>query len=160
MPDANHALLVIRELLQHGLAPDLDLPFDLSPVDYVADAIAVLCTSPAAGRRAYNLHNPHALTIRRYFEHVAELGYRFRFCGLDGLRHELRHGVLRQAQWISERDIDDFTDRSFMLKAMSSATQHALAARGVVCPPPDAALIGKQVAYLQQVGFFPRPEAC
>src|SRR5262249_38251212 len=57
-----------------GLAPELDTPMDLTPVDYLSQAIVHLSRSKEAAGQTYHLRNPVAAEPRVVFERMREAG--------------------------------------------------------------------------------------
>jgi pyochelin synthetase len=54
---------MIKGCIQLGIAPDIDLSFNIVPVDYVSKAIAHLSTKPDALGQTFHLVNPHHIAI-------------------------------------------------------------------------------------------------
>jgi amino acid adenylation domain-containing protein/thioester reductase-like protein len=54
---------MIKGCLQLGMAPDIDLSFNLVPVDYVSQAIVHLSTQPESLGNTFHLVNPHQTAI-------------------------------------------------------------------------------------------------
>ncbi len=58
-----------------GCAPDLDLSFVLTPVDFIARAIVGLSLQPRLQGKAFHLMNPQEVSLRQLVEWVRALGH-------------------------------------------------------------------------------------
>ncbi|SIT38826.1 putative Non ribosomal peptide synthetase [Paraburkholderia ribeironis] len=86
--------LVVRAALAVGALPDLDLPLDVVPVDYVARACIAIAISEKGSGRALHLNNPHPPRFRMMAGWLADAGYQ-----LDLLPYsEWRERVVTQAR--------------------------------------------------------------
>ena len=68
---------LINESLHLGCAPDVDGWYaEMTPVDYVSDAISRLAAHACSGDRVFHLSDPDPLPARTLFDRLAGLGYR------------------------------------------------------------------------------------
>jgi amino acid adenylation domain-containing protein/thioester reductase-like protein len=68
---------IISESLHLGCAPDVDGWYvEMTPVDYVSDAISRLAADERADERVFHLADPDPLPARILFDRLAQVGYR------------------------------------------------------------------------------------
>jgi amino acid adenylation domain-containing protein/thioester reductase-like protein len=68
---------LISESLHLGCVPDVDGWYaEMTPVDYVSDAISRLAADACSGDRVFHLSDPDPLPARTLFHRLARLGYR------------------------------------------------------------------------------------
>jgi pyochelin synthetase len=68
---------MIKGCFQLGIAPDLDLSFNIVPVDYVSGAIVHLSTKPETLGNTFHMVNPHHIAIqwKQIVQWLQELDY-------------------------------------------------------------------------------------
>jgi amino acid adenylation domain-containing protein/thioester reductase-like protein len=66
---------LIKGLIQLRIAPTLDLPMHLTPVDYVSQAIVQLASQPQAWGKAFHYSNPHSLSLAELVDYMRSLNY-------------------------------------------------------------------------------------
>ena len=151
---------IVQASVTVGSLPDLPIPVDLSPVDYVAEAIVHLAmTQPQAGK-AYHLVNPHTLTLAEFGVLLQEIGYPVRLLPFDEWlceveRHSLESGnaayellpLLTKGTADNEMIPDQRFDCSETLKGLEGSA--------IVCPVLDAGLLARYADYFSASGFFP-----
>ena len=75
---------IISESLCLGCAPDVDGWYaEMTPVDYVSDAISRLAADGRADERVFHLADPDPLPARTLFDRLAQVGYRTEHVGWD-----------------------------------------------------------------------------
>jgi thioester reductase-like protein len=68
---------LIKGCIQLGIAPDIDLSFNIVPVDYVSQAIVHLSTQAESSGKTFHLVNPHHIAIgwKQILHWLQALGY-------------------------------------------------------------------------------------
>jgi amino acid adenylation domain-containing protein/thioester reductase-like protein len=66
---------LIKGLIQLRIAPTLDLPMHLTPVDYVSQAMVKLASQPQAWGKAFHYSNPHSLSLAELVDYIRSLNY-------------------------------------------------------------------------------------
>ncbi len=66
---------LIAGLIQLRLAPDLELPMHLTPVDYFTQAIVQLASQPQNWGKAFHYSNPHALSLAELVDYGRSRNY-------------------------------------------------------------------------------------
>lgn len=73
-PWNNHALLLVKGFLQSAVVPKWTDPVEMTPVDFVAEAIVKLSLNTHKTQtRTFNLHNPSTLPWSEYIQKVADI---------------------------------------------------------------------------------------
>ncbi|OXM49748.1 amino acid adenylation domain-containing protein [Amycolatopsis alba] len=155
---------LVKTIADTGIAPDVDLPLDLVPADYAADALLYLATRLPAGLETYHLTNARPADLSLVIDRLRARG------------HEIR--TLPYRQWMAETTRHSKTDPACPLApylplftggstSMIQAgltetfprygrrkTAAALADSGLHCPSVDAALIDHYLDYFHRIGFL------
>jgi amino acid adenylation domain-containing protein/thioester reductase-like protein len=66
---------LIKGCIQMGLAPDWNMPVDITPVDFISRAIVHLSKQSTSLGKAYNFSNPHAISWNQLVNWIQTLGY-------------------------------------------------------------------------------------
>ena len=135
--------------------------FDITPIDYVGNALVFLLTKECRTHLSYHLFNPDKCT----HEHLAR---EIQSCGYDLQLYSMEQSVLLLKKLMFSHKL---LDKTFKLLAMAplllknicdmridaSYTQSLLAPFGIVCPKVDTTLIGCYLQYCQRNGLIPPP---
>jgi thioester reductase-like protein len=70
---SNFGLLMMRAYIDSGLAPDLDLAFEATPVNLLASAMVALTLADDCDRTMLNLSNPLEISLAEYVAMLGEL---------------------------------------------------------------------------------------
>jgi myxalamid-type nonribosomal peptide synthetase MxaA len=157
----------LKGWIQLGIAPDVDDPIDLTPVDYVASALSHLSRQESSFGKTFHLVNPRPASLRDLVEQARRFGYALMSLPLERFEAELARRV--------EQSPDNalFPLLTMMRTANPSGGQaravsgiatydcsEALAAlegSGVACPEIDATVLGHYFDALTRSGFLPLP---
>lgn len=159
---------LIRAFITSGIAPDLDIPVDLTPVDYMSRAIVELSRRPATGQ-VFHLVNPHPLRLPAIVSLLREQGYPLRVIPY----REWLSAVGAQAEGAAARVLGAMVpllvgtiegcDRTYLEMTslgMTFACDAALAAlggTGIVCPKVDGKLLRTFIDSLAAAGHVRKP---
>jgi len=80
---------LIKSWIEVGSAPDLDGATDMTPVDYVSNAIVHLSLSPQAHGKVFHLINPKQIHLRELTAWILSSGYPIEYVTYDQWRTEL-----------------------------------------------------------------------
>nr|ABO15888.1 polyketide synthase [Streptomyces sp. UC 11065] len=152
---------VIKGCVQLGIAPDLDLEIEMTPVDYVTRALVRISLEPHAFGETYHLVNRRKMTFERLVRAISAHGWTADVVPVDqwwkalqdsyGEQDNELHpvmGVVEEFVVGGEEAIDyDATN-----------TERVLAGTGIACPPLDEALLGTYFAWMVASGYLPAPE--
>ncbi|MBB5866831.1 amino acid adenylation domain-containing protein/thioester reductase-like protein [Allocatelliglobosispora scoriae] len=157
-----------KAIAEMGSAPDIDLPLDFVPADYLADAVAHLATTRAPAGQTYHLTNPQFASldamVRRLRAHgypVAVQPYRQWVGALtefaaDHPEHPIVAFVPIFTNHAAARDItvkELYVEGTFPAFTRTHADRD-LADAGLTCPPVDADMLDGYIAYFQRCGFL------
>ncbi|MEM1203338.1 MAG: amino acid adenylation domain-containing protein [Acidobacteriota bacterium] len=151
----------IKGCLQLGLAPDLDMPMDMLPVDYLAKAIVHLAAVTPAPGRAYHFYNPSTVPFRDLMAFAEGRGHNLDIVPygrwVKALRAAVESGgdnALSAFLGLFPDEVEGDRQRPTFDQQRS---QSLLAAAGLECPPVDTPLLDAYFGFLETVGFLPRP---
>jgi thioester reductase-like protein len=165
--DIMHTL--VMAILQIAAVPDVELTVDLTPVDFVAGAIAELSRRADCLGGTFNLLNPQPLHVHQLATWLRQTDALIDIVTLSEWRDRLANlvdsipgevlGVMSdvlspQASSGVERDV---IPAAFQTRFDCARTTLALQGTGVVCHPVDDQLLGRYMEYLQNVGFLAVP---
>jgi thioester reductase-like protein len=155
---------LIKACVELGLTPDLDMPVEVVPVDYVSAAAVRLSLRPESLGRAYHLVNPAVGRLRELLDGLCAFGYSLRKVpypewfaealrrggpGLEGiLRAFLPAPSAPDAKAPAGRGAPTFDCRN---------TLAGLAGTPIVCPALNADLVGRYLAGFVSRGFLRLP---
>ncbi|MBA0050996.1 amino acid adenylation domain-containing protein [Streptomyces sp. AJS327] len=163
---------LFRTIAETGLAPDIDLPLDFVPVDYLADAVTHILTTRPAESRVYHLTNPRPATLadmigrmRAAGHHIIDLPYKDWVGEL--VRHVAAHPNSPTAPFISlcvdHGNKSDLSIKELFFNDVFPAfgqenVERGLAGSGLDCPPVDAALLDLYLEYFYRTEYLRRPD--
>lgn len=156
---------LIKGIIQMETAPQLDRMINMTPVDYVSQAIVHLSMQPESIGKVFHLNNSHPLHLSEFVNQIRTLGY-----PLEQISY---------VQWLSDLVQPDFS-RENVLRPLSSLltkreeqqqsyleisllasqtfdcqnTIDGLIGTSIVCPPVDAQLLNVYFSYFNRSGFI------
>lgn len=159
---------LIKGMIQMKTAPQLDRMINMTPVDYVSQAIVHLSMQPESIGKAFHLNNSHPLHLSEFVGEICTLGY-----PIEQIPYE---------QWLSQLLEPDFSQEN-VLRPLSSLlnkrfeeqlpyleisllasqtfgcqnTNNGLLGTSIVCPPVDAQLLNVYFSYFSRSGFLKSP---
>jgi thioester reductase-like protein len=158
---------IIKTVTTTGLAMFKSDLLDITPVDYVAEAIVALIFEPAAFGKTFHLVNPDVKAFYEIMNLLIEYGYRVRFLPL-GEYVELfsKRRVLHQGKAYSSfftamaRHFQKyFDDDQFRWAATFdiSNVQSILEPKGIRCPKINLELLSSYLEYCSAADYLPSP---
>ncbi|MBW4515829.1 MAG: amino acid adenylation domain-containing protein [Timaviella obliquedivisa GSE-PSE-MK23-08B] len=66
---------LIKGCIQMGIAPNWRMPVDLTPIDYISQAIVHLSLQNTASEKAFNFSNPHTISWHQLVNWMNKFGY-------------------------------------------------------------------------------------
>lgn len=158
---------IIRTVVETGLAMFKLDRLDITPADYVAEAIAALIFERAAFGRTFQLVNPDAKSFYEIINLLVDYGYRIRFLPFDqyvksfSKRKVFRHGKAYASFFTSlARHFESyFADDRFCLSAKYDTlnVQSILEPKGIRCPKIDLELLSTYLGYCIAAKYLPLP---
>jgi thioester reductase-like protein len=162
---------LFKTISETGLAPDIPLPLDFVPVDYLADAVVHIATRRRTTRRTYHLTNPRAASLRDMLDRMDAGGHRINRLPYEEwvgelVRHVAQHPTSPTAPFVS-LCVDRCKQADMSVKEMyfegtfptvgRANVERDLATAGLHCPPVDAELLDRYLEYFYTTGYIERP---
>jgi len=165
----------LKGCLQMEAAPDLALPFDPVPADWLGRAIVHLSRQRSSLDRAFHFFHPDPIPWRQVFEHARSHGWPLDL--LPGREWDRRlTAVLESAEgnalapfrpMLRERlraaaaapETPETAAAHRPLRFDARNTWSALAGSGLAVPPLDAALLARYFSWFVECGFLAAPAA-
>jgi amino acid adenylation domain-containing protein/natural product biosynthesis luciferase-like monooxygenase protein/thioester reductase-like protein len=162
---------ILRVSIELESAPDLEALVDMTPVDYVARAIAHLASREASLGGTFHLVNPAPIHAASLVQWLRGAGYPLRRVGFAAWRE----GVARLAASAPEHPANELLPLLFEKAPDGTAlfetlarfaaerrfdcrgALEGLAGSGIACPPVDAALLRTTLDGLLALGALPPP---
>ncbi|MEH6372967.1 amino acid adenylation domain-containing protein [Streptomyces sp. KLMMK] len=162
---------LFKTIAETGLAPDIELPMDFVPVDYLAESIVHIAVSGPADGRVYHLTNPRPAMLSDVLDRMRAAGFPLRMLPyaqwVDELvRHVAEHPTSATAPFVSlcvdRSRTADMSVKEMYLKDTFPVlgrrnAEAALAGSGLDCPPVDSALLDRYLDYFFTSGYIARP---
>ena len=159
--DLSHlASAFVKGNLQAGIFPALDSFLDLTPVDYVGQAIAYLMIHADPLGHIYHLCNPRSMHARDTYDWLLAQGYEFEVLPFDEWRWRIltAENFAENALYPFAAILEEFAEHNLQLPLWDTTrAKRTLAAGGVHCPPVDNRLLKTYMDYYLQVGYVPAP---
>ncbi|MGH9278725.1 MAG: thioester reductase domain-containing protein, partial [Acidimicrobiales bacterium] len=157
----DHVCLVLKGCIELGAAPELDVPVQIAPIDYVAKAVVHLSLRPDQLGSTFHLVNPEVRRWSELFDHVRALGYHLARLTYSEWVAALADAAQTRPEGALYGLLPFFTESTpegLRLPIFdSSRAQAALAGTGIACPPLEGPLLGTFIAHLRDTGFLPPP---
>ncbi|MEV4512628.1 amino acid adenylation domain-containing protein [Dactylosporangium sp. NPDC049525] len=167
----NATCALLRLIVDVGVAPDIDLPLDLVPVDVLAAQIVHIALTRTADTRTYHLTNPRPARLADMVERLREHGYPIRTAAYpDWVRRAVRHACDHPEHpftpfvplWVDRSPLSGLVVKQMYLTSRfprfgSEHADRALADLDRRMPPVDADLLDRYIRFFQRVAFFPPP---
>jgi amino acid adenylation domain-containing protein/thioester reductase-like protein len=164
---------LFQTITETGVAPDVDLPLDFVPVDYLADAITHIVTTRPAQRRVYHLTNPRPAMLRDMLARMRASGHRIselpyqQWVG-ELVDHVGRHPGSPTAPFVSlcvdHGHMSDLSVKEMYFQDVFPAlgrenVEAALSDSDLTCPPVDDGLLDLYLEFFYSTEFLRRPRA-
>lgn len=155
-PQRNRLMLMLKGSLQLGQVPDLDIEFDLMPVDFLARFISFHASRHQARQCVFNLHNPQPLRWRDYLAAFREQGHGFELVSVERWQRELARVDPDNALFeVLGFYLDGFEEDIGDISHIEHGNAHAGVLRmGAHYPAKTPALLQRGCRYLSDIGFI------
>ena len=153
---------MLKGCIQMGKTPDLDIMVDMTPVDYVSQAIVHLSKQKELVGKAFHLVNPHPMPWNQLCDFIRSLGYPLQLIPYKQWNFELLKSVENSAENALHPLVSLFSDEAVSLQTLrilsicfdSQKAIDGLAGSSISCPPIDKRLLNTYFSYLIQSGFL------
>jgi amino acid adenylation domain-containing protein/thioester reductase-like protein len=163
---------LFKTITETGLAPDIDLPLDFVPVDYLTDAIVHIATQRPPTKEVYHLTNPCPAQLRDMVERLKAKGYDIRNMPyaewVDALVRYVTQNPTSPTTPFVSLCVDRSNKADISVKEMyltgvfpsfsRANAERALANSTLVCPPTDASLLDRYLDYFLASGYLAQPQ--
>jgi amino acid adenylation domain-containing protein/thioester reductase-like protein len=158
---------LIKGLIQLRIAPTLDLPMHLTPVDYVSQAIVQLASQPQDWGKAFHYSNPHALSLAELVDYIRSLNYEMQYLEYDRWLQALtdldatQDNALKPLIPILSTGSVAYSNYLEVLNLGNVSRQNvtdSLVGTSISCPALTRDLLATYFAYFVQSGFLDRPQ--
>ncbi len=160
-----------KAIADMGSAPDLDLPLDFVPADYLARAVVHLATHVPPAGQTYHLTNPGYALLPAMVDRLRARGHSIDTHPYHDWVHQLRDFAAHNETHPIVAFVPIFTDpaaaRDITVKELYRArifptftrdhTETDLNDAGLTCPPVDDELLDSYIAYFHQTGYLTTP---
>jgi amino acid adenylation domain-containing protein/thioester reductase-like protein len=159
---------MIKGCIELGLAPTLDEPLDLVPVDYVSKAIVFLSSRPDFLGRTFHLISRKPISSRTLIDWVRECGYPLQTIPADRwfydasarIKHQPEHILYPLLPLFEDWQHDNNSPNDAVNQYNCISTTEALHEGNIDYPQPQEMkkLIRAALSYLVRSGFIPAPQ--
>ncbi|MFS0516460.1 amino acid adenylation domain-containing protein [Nostoc sp. UIC 10607] len=163
---------MIKGFIQLGCVPDVDTIVDMTPVDYVSQAIVHLSKQKKSLNQIFHLSNHHPARSFQLFNFIREFGYPLQLMSNNQWQTELLNAAERSldnplyplipffasSEGANEKEELAEDLNSPPLKSDCQNTTDGLAGSSIICPPADSELLSTYFSYLIQSGFMNAPQ--
>jgi amino acid adenylation domain-containing protein/thioester reductase-like protein len=160
------AARLMRGMVALGVVPEVDERIDLTPVDWVAAAIAHLALRPPSGA-VYHLANPRRVRFLALFEHLRARGMELAFAPFRDwlaaaratVRAEPEHALAPLMELIGYGSADPsrLVPDAFLPRLDAANVERDVASAGILCPAVDAALLDRWIEGFARAGMLDVP---
>jgi amino acid adenylation domain-containing protein/thioester reductase-like protein len=158
---------LIKGMIQMGKAPDTDLAIDMTPVDYVSQAIVALSQRQDSKQKTFHILNPQPIPLSQLIKEVQAFGYPLDLCPYEQWQADLlkvgqsspENALSPLAAVLMEKITRSQLTRLEIWLAGGQLfscqnTVNGLAGQSIDCPPADTKLIRTYLNYFVQSGFL------
>ncbi|MCC6747312.1 MAG: thioester reductase domain-containing protein, partial [Deltaproteobacteria bacterium] len=155
--------LLLAELLGRQVAPAVELPLNLTPVDYVARAIARLVLRRESLGHAFHLFNPTSGRLEQVLAFVAQKGHAIQRLPLPAWRELVGGGAGQPAASLFAQLLPALLRPELVIdpeaydlakKIDGANAARGLEGSGIACPRLDETLLETYFAYLGRQGWL------
>lgn len=158
---------MLKSLIETGLSISSDEDFDVTPVDYVAQACLYAAMNlHVSNNKTFHLVSPQPPTYDDIVAQIEAYGYVMRPVDTIKYFEALSEGRIFRGGKVYRSTFTDLlsilydeSDAKELAKYDTREASHLLRGAGIICPPVDAALMSRYLDYSIKTGFLPRPDA-
>lgn len=162
---------MIKCCIQLGSVPKMDGLVDMTPVDYVSQAIIYLSQQKESIEEVFHLLNPHPIKLEELIKLVCSYGYPLRLVAYDEWRQELITAakyspdptlysllpLFPENRSKNQISIEENLSQSRMTQFDCKNTLDKLADTSIICPAIDDKLLNSYFGYFTRSGFLNHP---
>jgi amino acid adenylation domain-containing protein/thioester reductase-like protein len=155
---------MIKGFIQLGYAPETDLKMNLSPVDYIVQAIRYLSQQPESLGKTFHLLSPYGLSMSQLARDINALGYPVSCIPYHQWQTKLftmpSDNALTALVPLFTKKLPDGQTMLLEITALVSQAfdsrnaQAMLAGSNIVCPPINTSVVQAYLSYFRRQGFL------
>ena len=159
----DHTFRTIKGCIQLGCAPNLDAMVNLTPVDYVSQAIAHLSKQQSSLGKAFHLINPHSVHWNELVNLVRSMGYPLKQISYSSWQAEMLNILDNSPENalypLASTFLGNAGDRNSKaaLQFDYQNTLNGLVETSITCAPVNTQLLSTYFSYLIRSGFLNAP---
>ena len=160
-PDQTFGRL-LKSFVEQGCAPDFNIQFDLTTVDYISQAIVYLSTQQESVGKNFHLVHPHCLSMSELIDLLCSLGYPVKQIDYSQWSAKMQEVILQSAENVLSPILPFLTQKiphtqltyleisSFMERLDCKNTLQGLAHTSISCPQADSKLLNTFLSVMFQ----------
>ncbi|HEX3612245.1 MAG TPA: amino acid adenylation domain-containing protein [Sporichthyaceae bacterium] len=162
---------LFKYIADTGSAPDIALPLDLVPVDYLSDAIVHIATTCESTDRTYHLTNPNPASLTDMLDCMRAAGHLiqqvpYQDWVIDLVEYVSRHPDAPTAPFVplcvDRAKIGDMSVKEMYFEGTFPTlgrdnVERDLADAKLTCPPADTALLNLYLNHFHAAGYITVP---
>jgi amino acid adenylation domain-containing protein/thioester reductase-like protein len=162
---------LFKYIADTGSAPDIPLPLDLVPVDYLSDAIIHIATTRKITNQTYHLTNPRPASLTDMIECMRAAGHRisqvpYHEWVADLVKYVSRHPDAPTAPFVplcvDRAKVGDMSVKEMYFEGTFPTlgrdnVERDLADTQLRCPPADSALLNLYLNHFDAAGYITHP---
>jgi thioester reductase-like protein len=156
---------LIRQTIQSGLTPAVEVTVDMTPVDFASRAIVHLSTRPESAGSTFHLVNPRPVTWSALCDHVRARGYPLRTVAVaewkdqakEVLGQDLENSMFAWLPLVAALTSGDGPLVLPQLRYDCAHTVSGLEGTAISCPPVDDRLLDVYLGHLKGAGLLAAP---
>ena len=157
---------LIKHFIEFGNAPELDINVDITPVDYISQAIFHLSNQKASLGQVFHLMNPESLSLKKLIAEINTLGYSIKEIEYSRWLSQLKDLAINSQETafggllpllvekISNSQLTYLEITSMGMVFDCENTIKGLANSSIICPPVNSQLLHTLVDYLTDCGLL------
>ncbi|MEO0968700.1 MAG: thioester reductase domain-containing protein [Cyanobacteria bacterium J06639_18] len=156
---------LLKTFIQLKSAPKFDVVWDITPVDYVSQAIIHLSRQQQTSGKIFHVLNPQPIEMSVMIDFVRSFGYPIEDMSYDLWRTKLvkfiensQENVLNSLLVIFPEKFSEEQLQVLQLKYGCQNTLNGLVGSSISCPQPNAELINTYLSYFIERGFVEAPK--
>jgi thioester reductase-like protein len=156
----DYVLLMLKAVLDLGIAPEHEETVELTPIDFFAPAFVHIARQETSPGRVFHFANPQPVQVGVIFEWIRSYGYDVELLPYAEWRAKLLRRLQAPHRSYSILPLIPESERPYGRRHPRidcTNTFAALEGSGLSCPPIDERLVHTYLAYLVEVGFLEPP---
>lgn len=153
---------LLKSFVEQGLAPELNIQFDLTTVDYISQAIVYLSRQQESVGKNFHLVHPQCLSMSKLVDLICSLGYPVKQIEYSQWSAKMQEVILHYAENVLSPILPFLTQKipptqltyleasSFMERLDCKNTLQGLAHTSISCPQADSKLLNTFLSVMFQ----------